>query len=161
MSPELDKLLCQTYPEIFINRKASPSVTSMCWGFSCGDGWFSLIKTLCESIQWRIKSREQNIEWAEKFNQGLREARNDNWENWPVYASKEPRTIPEPIEQVVATQVKEKFGGLRFYYTGGDDYIRGLVDFAETMSYQICEECGAQGCRSSKSGYIVTTCGNH
>ena len=28
---------------------------------------------------------------------------------------------------VEATQVKEKFGGLRFYYNGGDEFIEGLT----------------------------------
>ena len=32
---------------------------------------------------------------------------------------------------VRVNQVKEKFGGLRFYYTGGNDIIAGLVAFAE------------------------------
>ena len=39
----------------------------------------------------------------------------------------------EVVRQVTLDQVKEKFGTLRFYYTGGDDYIRGLVAMAESM----------------------------
>lgn len=39
-----------------------------------------------------------------------------------------------PIPQVVAEQVKEKFGTLRFYYRGGDDFIDGLVSMAEGIS---------------------------
>lgn len=49
------------------------------------------------------------------------------------------------VKQVVAMQVKEKFGSLRFYYNGGDDYIRGLVSMAEAMSVSTCEECGVPG----------------
>ena len=40
----------------------------------------------------------------------------------------------EEIEQVVAEQVKAKFGELRFYYRGGDDFTRGLVVMAEHIS---------------------------
>mgnify|MGYP003653947129 CR=1 FL=1 len=47
-----------------------------------------------------------------------------------------------PIEQVEATQVKEKWGGLRFYYEGGDDYIEGLVSMAEALSMTSCINCG-------------------
>jgi hypothetical protein len=54
------------------------------------------------------------------------------------------RDVPEPVQQVTLDQVKEKFGTLRFYYTGGDDYIRGLVSMAESMSGVTCEGCGAQ-----------------
>tara|TARA_Y100000310_G_scaffold234485_1_gene237473 strand:+ start:5057 stop:5482 length:426 start_codon:yes stop_codon:yes gene_type:complete len=46
---------------------------------------------------------------------------------------------------VEVTQVKEKLGGLRFYYIGGDERIDGAVAFAERMSYIICEQCGRRG----------------
>ena len=34
-------------------------------------------------------------------------------------------------------QIKEKFGGLRFYYEGGDKYIEGLVAMTEAYSYEV------------------------
>src|ERR1700733_7980817 len=40
--------------------------------------------------------------------------------------------------QVVAVQVKQKMGGLRFYISGGDDEQRAMVDLAEAMSMRIC-----------------------
>lgn len=46
------------------------------------------------------------------------------------------------IIQLVATQVKEKYGTLRFYYNGGSDEIAGMVQFAENLSRYICESCG-------------------
>ena len=58
---------------------------------------------------------------------------------------------------IEALQVKEKFGGLRFYIYGGDDYIRGLVSMAESMSYRVCEECGSPG-KANKKGWIKTLC---
>lgn len=64
------------------------------------------------------------------------------------------------IQQVVVTQVKEKFGGLRFYYDGGDDLIFGMTWFAQSLSYTICEECGAKG-KPNKGGWIRTTCEEH
>lgn len=42
-------------------------------------------------------------------------------------------------------QIKEKFGGLRFYFFGGDEYLRGLVRMAEAYSVHVCECCGARG----------------
>lgn len=61
---------------------------------------------------------------------------------------------------VVVKQIKEKLGGLRFYYEGGDDYVRGLVDMAESMSYSICEKCGKPGTVRS-GGWIRTLCDEH
>ena len=40
-------------------------------------------------------------------------------------------------------QVKEKFGGLRFYIYDSDEYIDGAISLAESMSYHICENCGS------------------
>ena len=51
------------------------------------------------------------------------------------------------LEMPKVVQIKEKFGELRFYYHGGDDYIRGLVDMAESISNTTCDVCGDKGHR--------------
>ena len=66
----------------------------------------------------------------------------------------------EVVPQVTLDQVKEKFGTLRFYYTGGDDYIRGLASMAESISAVTCEECGAPG-STSGPGWVRTLCKEH
>jgi hypothetical protein len=65
-----------------------------------------------------------------------------------------------PVPQVVAAQIKEKFGGLRFYYDGGDEYVSGLVVMAETWADSTCEVCGAPGTRRG-GGWIKTLCDEH
>jgi hypothetical protein len=64
------------------------------------------------------------------------------------------------VPQVTLDQVKEKFGTLRFYYSGGDDYIRGLVSMAESMSAITCETCGNPG-KQRSGGWIKTLCEEH
>ena len=59
------------------------------------------------------------------------------------------------------TQVKEKFGELRFYYSGGDDYIEGAVLFAELFSSRICEQCGQLGQKMKIKGWVITRCPLH
>ena len=66
----------------------------------------------------------------------------------------------EIVPQVVAEQVKEKFGTLRFYYRGGDDYIEGMVRMADSMSSILCENCGATG-KQRYGGWILTLCDEH
>ena len=66
----------------------------------------------------------------------------------------------EVVPQVTLDQVKEKFGTLRFYYSGGDDRIRGMVSMAESMSSVTCEECGKPG-TSTGGGWIKTVCKEH
>lgn len=62
------------------------------------------------------------------------------------------------IPPVKITQVKEKFGGLRVYFDGGDDLVLGMVWFAENLSYHICENCGSQENITYTTGWIQTIC---
>ena len=55
-------------------------------------------------------------------------------------------------------QIKEKFGGLRFYYHGGDNEVRGMVNLAERLSYSICEQCGSTKNVTQTKGWIITLC---
>lgn len=59
--------------------------------------------------------------------------------------------------QTIAVQVKEKFGGLRFYIEGGSDAIHDLIDAAENESLKTCEMCGEPGERRG-GGWISTEC---
>ena len=139
MNQELDEQLCAKYPKIFVNRNADMRTTAMCWGFECGDGWYNILDQLCGNIQ-------SHIDWSIKNNA------------WDV--EKDSKNIRSIVPQIVAVQVKEKFGSLRFYYDGGDDYIRGLSVMAESMSMVTCETCGAPGTLRGK-GWMYTACDTH
>ena len=52
MNKELDAKLCERYPLIFAERRLPIQESCMAWGFSCGDGWFDLVDTLCRSLQF-------------------------------------------------------------------------------------------------------------
>ena len=63
-------------------------------------------------------------------------------------------------------QVKEKLGGLRFYYQYSDDVgineRIGLAVFAaECRSQMTCEVCGRPGLRRMLGGWISTRCDEH
>ena len=63
---------------------------------------------------------------------------------------------------VVAAQVKEKFGGLRFYVFSGmeEDFI--AIDIAENKSFTICEVCGKVGeLKRNGHGWVKTVCTEH
>jgi hypothetical protein len=62
------------------------------------------------------------------------------------------------VEQVEATQVKEKFGSLRFYVQGGDDNTEEMIGKAEAQSYKICEACSSTEKVFQTKGWIRTTC---
>ena len=56
-----------------------------------------------------------------------------------------------------AFQVKEKFGGLRFYMTCGSREIFDLINETEVLSHKTCEECGKPG-EERGGGWIHTHC---
>jgi len=127
--------LYNEYPEMFSNRNKSPRESCMAWGCEIGMGWYDILDAIC----WKIKQHEENIAWDTEFKQ----------KSNPDYKSD---YVPVKFDQI-----KEKFGGLRIYYSGGDDCVNGMVAMAATMSYKICESCGERG-EPNKNGWIVTLC---
>lgn len=62
-------------------------------------------------------------------------------------------------------QIKEKFGGLRYYVQLSADLdpndnqiIQTLIDMSEQLSFLICEECGGHGRVKSLQGWLRTLC---
>jgi len=102
MKKELQDKLFEKYPKIFRQKDLPKQQTAMCWGISCGDGWYEIIDMLCGCLQQHAKNSGKIIE---------------------------------------AVQVKSKFGSLRFYAegTGVDDFTRGLIRMAESISKQTKE----------------------
>lgn len=107
-------------------------------GIAVGKGWWPVISALCSNIYAHIEYVKNRREWAVK---------NDH-------------PVPELVPPVIICQIKEKFGGLRFYYDGGDDQIHGMVQMAESWAARSCEECGAPG-EPGGSGWIRTLCPTH
>lgn len=73
------------------------------------------------------------------------------------------KELAEKLEPmgVVAAQVKEKFGGLRFYINPVDksifDEVYKYINEAESKSYETCEKCGKPGSRRG-GGWVITLC---
>jgi len=131
MTPELEQELYDKFPDLFSNKDKGPQISCMAFGIECNDGWYDLIRSIC----WKIKQHERNIDDRKKYN--------------PEYTTN--------YVSVKFDQIKEKFGGLRIYYSGGDDYVSGLISLADEMSYKICEVCGNKG-QPNKGGWIRTLC---
>jgi len=153
--------------------------TAMCWGLACGPGWYPLIDTLCRCIQSYIDDSRQYRVRALLFNRAIKRALNGDDSSLIRYHSyggeitdfilrsvemsiKENtmRSVPIRVRQVEATQVKEKYGTLRFYTAGGDDFTDGLIRMAEAISGITCEECGAPG-KLKGDYWVYTACEAH
>lgn len=128
MTKELEDYIIKKYPKLY--KEVGDQEPFFLFGFECDDGWFRIILWLSEAIQNHIDSHNR---WNVKYNNA------------------------EPIEQVKVMQVKEKFGGLRFYHRGGNDVIRGMVIMAETMADNTCEHTGAiDNVGKNSKGWIKT-----
>lgn len=102
-------------------------------GVAVGEGWWPIIQVLCSQIQHHIDWKNEQ---KEKYSRG------------------------DGCAQVVVSQIKEKFGGLRFYYDGGDATVDGMVRMAESWAARTCETCGNPG-KSRSGGWIRTLCDTH
>jgi hypothetical protein len=127
--------LYEKYSDLFVNRHKTRRESCLSFGVECDLGWYDLISSVC----WMIKQHEDNIV------------------NQTAWRQKENPDYKCEFSPVNFDQIKEKFGGLRIYFSGGDDYVEGLVSMAEAMSYNICEVCGERGV-PNKEGWIRTLC---
>lgn len=141
MDAELENKLYEKYPQFFSNKDKGIMQSCMAWGCECGNGWFDIISSLC----WMIRQHEDNKVWRKKYLE----------ENDPEKLKQEPEYFPVKFDQI-----KEKYGTLRVYFSGGDEYVEGLVSMAEAISGKICEVCGNKG-QPNKGGWITTLCEVH
>jgi hypothetical protein len=159
MRKKLDEALCAKYPLIFKDRNENMQHTAMCWGFSHGDGWYNIIDVLCgllTSDYRQAKSRYDNLMETGVGNvlYGTKTVTQEAIDEAKAKLDEETAKVP------VASQVKEKFGGLRFYVNGATDKHWNYISVAESMSYRTCEECGNPG-KTYTDGWHRTLCDIH
>lgn len=155
MKQELEDKLCKEFPTLYRDYKGNPTQTCMAWGLDVGDGWFNIIYNLSLCIQNTLENADNNAIYQYKTKAKL------------PYDTKLPLSILEDLHvgkrAVVAEQVKEKYGSLRFYFLTenlseqDDAHIHGLVDMAECMSSTTCELCGDKG-ECSGNGWLSVRC---
>lgn len=130
MNKELDEQLCKDFPLLFTDRNGHMLSTCMCWGFECGDGWHGLIREAAEKLEPLIAAQ----------------------------IKKDPESYKMGFFR--ASQVKEKYGTLRFYLSGGTDKMYKIVEAAERKSAKTCETCGRPG-KVRGGGWLYTACRKH
>lgn len=124
-----------------------------------------LDKALCEKYPLIFKNRHESMTktamcWGFECGDGWYDLIDVLCNNIQHHINWQNNFQEEKMEQVVAFQIKEKFGGLRFYVDGGDDYIHGMISLAESLSHRICEECGNKG-KVRGNGWVRTLCDQH
>jgi hypothetical protein len=144
-------------------------------GFAIGEGWYPIIESLVDQIhhytKWRRNMRARDLLKLRAKNKGMEAMiafmvgkKDREPSDWDIERAEEAMEndidITPKLNWIKVQQIKEKFGGLRFYYDGGDERISGLVDMAESWAAHTCETCGNKGERRH-GGWVRTLCDVH
>lgn len=122
--------LIEKHPKIFASYEGNPG---NCNWYGVPKGWLPIVDLLCSSIQ-------NYIDHSSKWNKEL-----EKFTNPP---------------QVTCIQMKEKFGGLRFYTNGHDEIVEGMIEMAEYMCDNTCQDCGSTSNVGVTTGWISILCQN-
>ena len=129
MSPDLRNKLIEGFPNLYRERPGRADLNHpgvVRWGFDVEDGWYDIIYRLSQTLEAMI------LALPDVILEGL----------YPT---------PERREEFYAAQVKEKFGGLRFYMKRCTNEMRAAISQAEEEAKATCIYCGEPG--TTKDGF--------
>jgi ribosomal protein S14 len=149
-----DQLLCVRFPHLFADRRADMQATAMCWGFEIGCGWMSIIHEAAEKLEPLVVEWISRNPYTNKFPSWIFSRYNMHislqWRCYSFLAIWKWFMVGASLRQPApwwprASQVKEKFGTLRFYMTFETDEMSTIINKAESQSSKTCEACGRPG----------------
>lgn len=163
--------LMDKYPNLFYKNEKGESECPC--GASAPEGWHAIIDELCGCIHnhvygtsrselevhnklyyfWKFLSKavtKVHLFIILKLFKKLNTAKfNAPWsaisKKFNYIAHKYAKYISKRPPEVKIDQIKEKFGDLRFYITGGDSEVNGMISFAEYLCRRTCEVSGEKG----------------
>jgi hypothetical protein len=172
--------LINKYPDLFYDGKNGKECPCGAW---VPEGWEMIVEELCDAITRYTKdtvrhnkritnkmyyvwiSITKSLNWLHlKFIKLF--PKYNKWEyNKPLYSFIDKfrqrsykcvnyDKVYTPAVKI--DQIKEKFGGLRFYYSGGDAEVAGMVRFAEYLCNKTCEVSGEKGELCMRGGWYKT-----
>ena len=95
--------------------KTFPQLYNENFSFDCGNGWFRLILWLNRYLHDYIDDQNKLASKNQDF---------------------------KPVEQIKILRIKEKWGVLKIYTSGGNDHISSILNFVSYISGFICEHTG-------------------
>lgn len=70
----------------------------------------------------------------------------------------EPLIAQADADGAKVMQIKEKFGGLRFYVDDTTEKLQDMITQAEATSFKTCEMCGKPGVLRNSGSWLKTLC---
>lgn len=157
------KILYKNIEEIWESVDNVIPLEPIQYGIECGDGWYNLLHNLLQNIKKHI----ENDYICQKFQHKFQITKNLQTilQDYKLYKLVDfvnkysPKKKYKKIYFKI-TQIKSKYGGLRFYYEGGNDIIHGMIQFAQSFSWRICETCGTTNNVGMSSDWLEVICEN-
>lgn len=110
-------------------KKKFPELYPSDFSFECNDGWFRILLWLSRYLEMYVTQQ------------------NDMAKVNPQYY--------QPVKPIVARQIKQKFGTLRFYCEGGNEHTKTIINYTEFISGYVCEETGnTDDIGYNKTGFV-------
>ena len=125
------------------------------FGFECDVGWYDIIDCACGILYSKYWTFDEMVKYWEEKKQSRPGPEDD--ETIEKYKLQRQQAIDQ---MPVVSQIKEKFGGLRFYVDNGNENVYAVANYAEALSYRICEVCGNTG-KTYRTGWHKTLCPKH
>lgn len=175
MSPELEHKLVKRFRWLYAGYGGDIRSEGLYFGLQHGDGWFDLIWMLSLALEEEYKA---TYPWYKRLYHSiamrLPRQVTDGWNN---LMKKQPNFIQKKVSfgdtvsylprfyfwlphYPRASQIKEKYGTLRFYMTCETDKMDSYITVAEHASESTCETCGKGGQMRGK-GWYYTACKEH
>lgn len=162
MDKELELVLVRTYPSLYRDYGGDIRQTCMGWGFSCGDGWYTIIEDLSFKITQIDKNKRVVADQVKEKFGGLRfyfhiegkTRKTTKWDNLKYRIKNRIFYHTYPLSRYV------RDGWLkirRFFYKTLYEKVSEIVDEAEYKSFKTCEACGCEG-KGRSGGWVVVRC---
>ena len=139
---EIFNKLAKHWPDLYQKSKIS--------SVDVEPGWYNILDTLSGLLSAGVRQARYNLEFA----------KNKKFLDENDIKSKQKILDTALDELPIIVQIKEKFGGLRFYINNGTEEMENYIRFAESMSLCTCARCGSPG-KIRNTGWSRTLCDIH
>lgn len=148
MNSDLNRQLIQDYTDLFYKD----------FVVDCGDGWYTILRSLCESIHDHISYGRNHHSVITEYNRMVEAVGRGDFSLFEEYyrcliperldqqrkyvVNYTPVQLPDIVDGFCFEEIKEKYGKLVVIFRGGNAEISAMITMATTMSKHICRICG-------------------
>lgn len=157
--------LRKEFPYLYRSRRFNVVQHKSSFVFECEQGWEDIIRMISILLMYEIKKTDKywrvrpylilvQLAWNNLMRLQPR------WMQINSIFGRYPRFTFHKFPGYYASQVKEKYGLLRFYLGGLTVEMSRYIDYAELLSSTTCHKCGEAG-KMRGASFIYVACDIH